>query len=74
MKDMSLMDYVSDLDVSASRGKPDPKERRAITIQVGPDAKVRYDRLQDRTDRRFGKKAREMLIALIDAAESRVKV
>lgn len=47
------------------------KDRSPVTIWLTPDAKARYDKLQEYSGKRFGKKARELLLALIDAAEQR---
>ena len=45
---------------------------RAVTIWVPAEYKARYDRLQKVSDRRFCKKVREALLALIELAEERV--
>jgi cytidylate kinase len=42
-----------------------------VTIWLPAAAKMRYDKLQKRSGRRLSKKAREVLIALLDAVEAR---
>ena len=44
---------------------------KTVTIWVSPEMKARYDSLQEKSGRRFGKKARELLLALIEAAEAK---
>jgi hypothetical protein len=43
----------------------------AITIWLPDEIKDAYDRLQERTGRRFSKKVRELLQAAIEIAEAR---
>lgn len=43
-------------------------ERKPITIWVPTAAKESYDRLQEKSGRRFSKKAREILLAAIEIA------
>lgn len=42
-----------------------------VTIWLSAEDKARYDRLQEQSNRRFSKKAREALILLMDLAEQR---
>jgi hypothetical protein len=49
---------------SLTRGK-------TVTIWVSSEVKARYDELQVKSRRRFGKAARELLLELITAAEAR---
>lgn len=44
---------------------------KPVTIWLSTEAKVKYDQLQKQTRRKFSKKAREALLALIDMAEAR---
>lgn len=46
--------------------------RGCITVWLTPGDKARYDRLQERSRRDFGKRARAALLALMDLAESKV--
>jgi hypothetical protein len=48
------------------------KEGRPVTIWIPADSKAKYDKLQAKSGRRFGKKAREILIELIGLAEERI--
>ena len=41
-----------------------------ITVWLSPDDKARYDRLQQLSGRRFGKKLRELIRAAIDRCDS----
>lgn len=47
-------------------------DRGAVTIKLPADAKARYDLLQQKSGRQFGKKAREVLLKLIELAEARI--
>lgn len=57
-------------DFGPDESSREVKETRPVTIWIPADAKARYDRLQEKSGRRFSKKARETLIALIAAAEA----
>lgn len=50
------------------------KEGRPVTIWMPKEVKIKFDNLQKKSNRRFGKKAREVLIALIDLAEERLPI
>lgn len=69
---MSLNHFLTDLEFTDPKSKPSPRSRRPITIQVSQEVHARWERLQASTGKKFGKKARELLMALMDAAESRV--
>ena len=45
---------------------------KPLTLWLPAEAKARYDKLQERSNRKFSKKAREALLALIAAAEARI--
>lgn len=69
-KELSIEDILGDFDVT----KPVTNSGLTggtVTIWLSSEDKARYDRLQERSGRKFSKKAREVLIALIDIAESR---
>lgn len=72
MDDMSLKNFIADLDLSGENAKPSANARKPITFQVSPEIRDRYERLQQRSNRQFGKKARALLLALIEAAEGRI--
>lgn len=71
MLETTIGDILADLNV-ATTSDGMKTGRCSVTIWLPPEAKARYDVLQERTRRRFSKKAREALLALIDAAEERV--
>lgn len=56
-------------DFTCSPAQLQAKNGATLTLWVPVDVKARYDKLQEQSGRRFSKKAREALIALIDAAE-----
>lgn len=59
-------------DLFTKENKPiKSRSRRAVTIWVSPEDKARYDRLQRESRRRFSKKAKQALLALIQMAENR---
>ena len=72
MESNSLNDILADFSVMTSEDEKRLKERKPVTIWLSAEAKARYDRLQEKSGRKFGKKAREALLMLIDSAEARV--
>lgn len=71
MREKTLSDILGDFLPAEDGKKESVKSGGPVTIWLPASAKVRYDRLQESSGRRFGKKAREALIALIDIAETR---
>lgn len=47
------------------------RDGQPVTIWLPAEAKARYDKLQKNSGRKFSKKARETLIALIEIAEAK---
>lgn len=45
-----------------------------VTTWLPAEIKADYDQLQIRTDKRFGKGARELLIAYVQAAKKKLKI
>lgn len=70
----SALDQILDgLEMDASERGNRLKDGAPITIWLLPEDKARYDELQKKTGRKFLPKVRETVLALIEAAESRVK-
>lgn len=67
---MTINDLLGDFSQATDTDKS-LTERRPVTIWLPADAKSRYDKLQEKSGRRFSKKAREVLLALIDCAEQK---
>jgi hypothetical protein len=61
-------------DFAAPQLDPDVTVRygRPVTVWLPHPYKVKYDMLQIQSGKRLSKKARELLMALIDLAEKRV--
>lgn len=57
---------ISDLDLSLD--VLPPKDHTVLSLWVSLDYKKKFDELQERTDKEFGKKAKEVLCHLIDKA------
>lgn len=71
MSETTLNDILADFDSTNAQGEGSLKGGKPVTIWLPLDAKEDYDRLQECSGRKFGKKAREALLALISAAKSR---
>lgn len=71
MQATTLEDILGDFTAAVPDDGARTKNCTTLTIWVPLELKARYARLQERSGRRFGKKARAALIALIDAAEAR---
>jgi hypothetical protein len=71
MNQKAIKDILQDFSASESTKNDAPKDSRPLTIWLPSEVKGRYDQLQASSRRRFGKKVREILEALITAAESR---
>ena len=71
MSAKTIAELFSDFNVTSidSARRKAPKERASVTIWLTPEAKARFDRLQQVSHRRFGKKVREMILAALDQAE-----
>jgi hypothetical protein len=67
---LSLEGILADFTMKDA-GMLGPKGRQAVTIWLTPEDHARYERLQSMSKKRFSKKAREALLALIDLAEAR---
>jgi len=71
MKETTLKDFLGDLGPMNADSAQRSTASSLITIRLPPETKARYDLLQERSRKRFGKKAREALIALIEIAEAK---
>jgi hypothetical protein len=71
MSEKTLNDILADFGPKGADDKNSLKEGKPVTIWLPAAAKARYDKLQETSGRRFSKKAREVLLALIEAAEAR---
>lgn len=71
-KATTVEDLLGDFSLIPTEGLSSLKEVRPVTIWLPADAKVKYDTLQAKSGRRFGKKARAVLIELIALAEERI--
>lgn len=71
-KTTTVHDLLSDFCISPQDSPKSLKEGRPVTIWLPAEAKARYDRLQEKSGRRFSKKAREVLVELITLAEKRI--
>lgn len=69
---MTVEDLLGDFGLIPPEGTKSLKEGRPVTIWLPTEAKTKYDRLQEKSKRLFGKKAREVLIKLIQLAEERI--
>lgn len=65
MTETTMKDILGDFSPKAC----ELKESKPVTIWLPAEAKARYDKLQEKSGRRFSKKVREALIILIGAAE-----
>lgn len=73
MKTSAARDLLGDFQIMPQgNGTGSHKEVKPVTIWLPAEAKASYDRLQDKSGRRFSKKAREVLIELITQAEERL--
>ncbi len=70
-KMISLNEMLGDFRPAAAT-KRDAKLSAYVTIRFGQDAKARYDRLQEISGKEFGKRAREVLLKLMELAEANV--
>lgn len=71
-KNISLDDILGDFKPnSSSSAFEGARYPGHITIRLPPEAKTRYDRLQESSRKEFGKKVRETLLKLIELAEAR---
>jgi shikimate kinase len=69
---MTIEDLLGDFSPTPPEEPRSLKEGKPVTIWLPANAKAGYDRLQEKSGRRFGKKAREVLIELIELAEQRI--
>lgn len=68
---LSLDEILGDFAPSQEEVSVHPKRGVTLTIWVPEEAKLKYDRLQRVSRKKFGKKVREALLTLIDLAEKR---
>lgn len=68
---ISLDAILDDLEVVGAEGGPDWTDRRAVTVWLRTREKERFDKLQKRTRRDFGRKLRELILAAMDVAEAK---
>jgi hypothetical protein len=71
MKPNLLDDILSDFKTSSGPAISEELACSNITVRLPLAYKERYDRLQEQSGRRLSKKVRQMLIALLDAAEAK---
>lgn len=71
MRETTISEILGDFSPTMKDSPKSLKEGRPVTIWLPAEAKARYDRLQEKSGRRFSKKAREILLALIEMAEAR---
>lgn len=71
MREKSLDQILGDFIPNAPAQPRGRRSGTTLTLWVPDDLKDRYDRLQQISNKRFSKKAREALEALIVAAEKR---
>ncbi len=68
----SMNDVLKDFKPTSASEREKKRDRKPVTIWLSPEAKARYDRLQESTrgsDKRFSAIAREALQMLIEQAE-----
>ncbi len=71
MSEISFSEILGDFGSPAKDDSRTLKDGKPVTIWLPAKAKASYDRLQEKSGRRFSKKAREVLLTLIDIAESK---
>jgi hypothetical protein len=71
MQPTTLEDILGDFNSATPDDGTRAKNCTTLTIWVPLELKARYRLLQEKSGRRFGKKAREAIVALITAAEAR---
>lgn len=71
MEETTLNEILSDFRPTKTEEKNSLKGGSPVTIWLPAEAKARYDRLQENSGRKFSKKAREVLLALMEVAEAR---
>lgn len=69
---LSLAEILGDFNLQDSADASGLKSGGPVTIWLPADYKAKYDRLQKASDRRFCKKARKALQALIDLADQKI--
>lgn len=67
----ALDEFLGDFNMSEPEAEPSLKMGAPITIWLPAEDKARYDKLQKLSRRRFSKKAREVLQALMEAVEAK---
>lgn len=72
MNKTAVQDLLGDFSAVPPDGPMSLKDGRPITFWVPAAVKVKYDYLQKKSERRFSKKTREVLIELINLAEERI--
>lgn len=66
-----MSEILGDFGTIASPSGSRVRDGVPVTIWIPVEAKARYDRIQEKTGRQLSKKAREMLLALIEIAEAK---
>lgn len=64
-------DVLSDFKKTHNPADADDVNYSNLTIRVPDKYKAKYDSIQQQSGRRFSKKVREVLMALLDAAEAK---
>ena len=72
MREKLLRDILGDFEPVVHPSPNSIKGGGPVTIWLPAQAKARYDRLQKSSGRGFSKKARQLILALIEMAESRM--
>lgn len=67
---VSLDAILENFELKISEASAEKEEGKPLTLWLPASEKARYDRLQKKTRRGFGKQAREVMIALMKIAEA----
>lgn len=70
MRETSLDAIMESFDPTENDAPLRVKSGGCVSIWLPDPYKAQWDKLQSKTDRRFGKKVRELLVAAIEKAES----
>lgn len=73
MKDKSLDAILADFNPMDRDSSEKFIKAGTVTIWLDPEYKSKYDRIQEKSQRRFGKKLRELVRAAIDRCETEAK-
>lgn len=71
MKEITISELLADFDKADAAREATPKLNECVSIKLTPEAKARFDILQQKSRKKFGKKLRAVILALIDAGEAK---